>query len=154
MATMQLSLKSKEELGQEEAAAKIQAIKRGTAARAEVELKKAIAASPVWAAAKAGDAAALEALLPSPDVALVGPGGSTALTAAIEKGTSAIECAKLLIAYDSALGADAAALGVWSTVLKDKLPIPEGEEAGAPTDPLARLELRLVCSGSASAPKV
>ena len=32
--------------------------------------------------------------------------------------------------------------------------IPEGEEAGAPADPLARLELRLVCSGSASAPKV
>ena len=52
MATMQLSLKSKEELEQEEAAAKIQAIKRGNEARAEVELKKAIAASPVWAAAK------------------------------------------------------------------------------------------------------
>ena len=133
MATMQLSLKSKEELEQEEAAAKIQAIKRGNEARAEVELKKAIAASPVWAAAKAGDAAALEALLPSPDVALVGPGGSTALTAAIEKGTSAIECAKLLIAYNEGLGVGAAELAVWEAIQKDMLP--GVDEEGGETEP-------------------
>lgn len=126
--SVELKYKTADEREQEEAAAKIQAIKRGQADRAKAELMKQLAASPVWAAVKADDVAKLSAALAesSDGVGLADPELGTPLAYAIAE--AKFESAKVLITYDAALGMPAKELAVWQQIQKDMLPIPEGEE--------------------------
>ena len=96
---------------EEAAAAKIQAMKRGNEARAEVQNKRDVASSTLWAAVTSGDAAALKELLPNAstdELALTDPSRGTALQAAIEGAKWG--CAAALVGYDGCLGLSASIL--------------------------------------------
>jgi len=134
MATaMTLNILSKEQQEQNDAAEKIQAIKRGQDARAKVELDKAINASPVWAAVKAGDAAKLASIAASGsnNLGLGSAESGTPLQAAVA--AAQYECAKVLVSSDSALGMPATELKVWQKIQEDQKP--SVDEEGNEVDP-------------------
>jgi len=114
---------------QDAAAIKIQAIKKGNEARADLALKK----SKVWAAVEAGDATALRAAITAgEDAGLVDETKGTPLRVALE--SAKWPCAEVLVGVDAALGIPSATeLAVWAKVQADRK-LTEGPDGEEPPD--------------------
>ena len=112
-----------------DAAAKIQAAKKGNEVRNQAAVKK----SKVWQALNRDSVddlkAALEAAAPA-DLTL-SDGERTPLRAALEE--SKYECAKALLGHDAALGVGEVELAVWQRFLADKK-LAASEDAEDPPD--------------------
>ncbi len=115
---------------EEDAAAKIQAIKRGEEARSAAAVKK----SKIWQRLNVNDAAGLQAEVEKAEaneLARADATGTIPLRKALADAT--YDCAKVLLAANGALGVPANELAVWERVVADKKYAAQ-EDAEEPAD--------------------